>query len=318
MFTNNYKGKKEAAPMLGGGVHASTEFYKEVMNSIVMKGRINMNKDLRGANLSNKYLYNEDLAEADLTNATLAHSFLNKANLYGANLSNAILSTADLTNANLLNANLFNADLSNANLSEVCLHEANLSNADLTDACLIHADLEHANLSNANLIYAHLQYAWLYNADLCNADLSNANLFKADLSNADLTGAILTNANFDGACLMNVKLPKGEEIRKGVILKEDLIGYKKGYENEIIKLLIPKGNIVFSINNCKCRTNSAKVLEITNEDGGNVKTANSRYDNSFAYVVGATVEVDDFDLRYNVECAAGIHFFRTREEAEWY
>ena len=128
----------------------------------------------------------------------------------------------------------------------------------------------------------------------------------------------LEDAALSYANLTNTKLSKNEEIRKGIILKEDLLGFKKGRDNEIVELLIPKGNIVFSINNSKCRTNSAKVLKITDKNGKKVKTAKSLYDNKFIYTVGETVEVDDFDLRYNVECSTGIHFFRTRKEAEEY
>ncbi len=44
----------------------------------------------------------------------------------------------------------------------------------------------------------------------------------------------------------------------------------------------------------------------------------SRYDNTFEYRLGQEIEIKDFNLMYNVECASGFHFFRTREEAEKY
>lgn len=31
-----------------------------------------------------------------------------------------------------------------------------------------------------------------------------------------------------------------------------------------------------------------------------------------------TYEIKDFDLAYNEECSTGIHFFKTRKEAEEY
>jgi hypothetical protein len=86
-------------------------------------------------------------------------------------------------------------------------------------------------------------------------------------------------------------------------------GYKKLSDGSICVLSIPKGAIVFSINGSKCRTNKAKVLE-----GGGV----SRYDNEFTYEKGKTYEIKDFDLAYNEECSTGIHFFKTKEEAEDY
>jgi hypothetical protein len=44
----------------------------------------------------------------------------------------------------------------------------------------------------------------------------------------------------------------------------------------------------------------------------------SSYDNSFEYRLGQEIEIKDFTLMYNVECASDFHFFRTRKEAEEY
>ena len=35
-------------------------------------------------------------------------------------------------------------------------------------------------------------------------------------------------------------------------------------------------------------------------------------------ISGHEIEIKDFNLMYNVECASGFHFFRTRKEAEEY
>ena len=190
-----------------------------------------------------------------------------------------LLRNANLENANLENANLYNANLENANL-----YNANLYNANLK-----YANLENANLENANLKYANLENANLYNANLENANLYNANLY---------------NANLDEA----------EQHRKGVILKEAITGYKKCMDDVIVELEIPKGAIVFAINGKKHRTNKAKVISISNDE----TIAYSKHDSDFTYELGMEYEIEDFNLMYNVECASGIHFFRTREEAEDY
>jgi hypothetical protein len=44
----------------------------------------------------------------------------------------------------------------------------------------------------------------------------------------------------------------------------------------------------------------------------------SQYDNSFEYSLGQEINIKDFNLMYNIECASGFHFFRTRKEAEEY
>ena len=150
------------------------------------------------------------------------------------------------------------------------------------------ADLNYADLSGANLSNANLNYANLSNADLSNANLSGANLNYADLSGAK--GALI-------------------EFRKGKMLTEDVIGYKKCRDDVIVKLLIPRGAIVFSINGNKCRTNKAKVLEI---EGATRAISQHKY---MSYYVGDEFTVYDFNCEYNVECAPGIHFFMTKEEA---
>ena len=192
-------------------------------------------------------------------------------------------------------------DLHDADLHDADLHDANLCNADLSGA-----DLRHADLSGANLSYADLS-----GADLSGADLSGADLRHADLSGADLSGADLNNAN-----LYNTNLDEEETIRKGKIINKKTFVYKK-CQNQIVKLELQIGSIVFSINNYKCRTNKAKVISIDGNKKKGLKIA-SNYDNDFIYEVGKVMEVEEFNLMYNVECETGIHFFWTEEEANEY
>ena len=126
-----------------------------------------------------------------------------------------------------------------------------------------------------------------------NADLSGADLFDADLSGADLSGA--------------------EKMRLGRILTEPLTGYKKTREGVVITAEIPTGAIVFCINGKKARTNRAKITDMAGHE-----ILHSQYDSSFEYRLGQEIEIKDFNLMYNVECASGFHFFRTKEEAENY
>lgn len=199
------------------------------------------------------------------------------------------------------------ADLIYVDLCKLDLSFANLKRANLYDAALVDVNLRSANLRYANLMFANLGYA-----NLSRADLSGANLSSADLSGADLRDAILSNANLRSANLDNTLLDKDEQIRKGIILQEKMIGWKKCCNDILVKLEIPKGATVFSINNNKCRTNIAKIVKIVGGDG---KSAISKYDGKFIYRLGETVEVKDFNQYYNIECGAGIHFFRTKKEA---
>ena len=179
---------------------------------------------------------------------------------------------------------------------------ANLTFAYLTGANLTDTNLTDVDLTGANLRYADLRYA----------DLTRVDLYGADLTNADLTNAVLTDANLSSADLTDTILDEKEQCRKGIVLNEPMVGYKK-LDSEIIILEIPVGANVFSINNNRRRTNKAKVIDIQGET-----ELSSMHDASFKYHVGDEIEIKDFDERYNVECSTGIHFFLTRKEAKKY
>ena len=160
---------------------------------------------------------------------------------------------ADLTGANLSDAILIGANLAGANLSYAILSDANLTGADLSDAILIGANLTGANLSRANL--------------------SGANLTGADLSRANLHGSILTGAILVKADIYNAFFDRKEEIRKGIILRKPIKGYKKTVEGVVLTAEIPAGAIVFSINGNKCRTNIATITDTAGH-----KLLHSQYD----------------------------------------
>ena len=256
---------------------------QEEMNKIVEQHQHWIKQDCEGwegmrADLHGADLSEADLREADLRGADLSGADLSEAYLYGADLSEAYLYGADLSEANLIGANLRKADL----------HEAYLYGSDLRKADLSEAYLYGANLRDANLL----------GADLRKADLRGADLYGSDLSGADLRGADLSG---------------DYRFRLGQILTDPLTGYKKTKEGVVITAEIPAGAIVFCINGSKCRTNRAKITDM-----GVHEVLHSQYDKTFEYRLGQEINIKDFNLMYNVECASGFHFFRTRKEAEEY
>ena len=176
------------------------------------------------------------------------------------------------------------------------------------------ANLYGANLEGANLKGANLKGANLYGANLEGANLKGANLEGANLYGANLEGANLKGANLEGANLYGANLEEKEKFRLGQILKEPMTGYKKTKEGIVITATIPAGAIVFCINGSKCRANKARIIDM----GGQNKVFHSSYTPMFKYRLNQEIEIKDFNLMYNVECASGFHFFRTREEAEEY
>ena len=208
------------------------------------------------------------------------------------------------------------ADLCYANL-----RKANLCYADLCGANLCGANLCGANLCGADLFGTNLCDANLCGADLCGANLCGANLCGADLCDADLRGANLRGANLRGA--KNTDKTAWDAYTAFYPLQcpetGSFIGYKKAAD-KIVMLEICADAKRSSATSRKCRCSKAKVLSITHLDGSDsgLTEVRSDYSKEFVYRVGETVEVPDFDDNRWNECAAGIHFFITREEAVKY
>ena len=181
-------------------------------------------------------------------------------------------------------------------------------------------DFYGANLSGANLRSADLSGADLSGANLSGADLSGANLRSANLRSANLSGANLRSANLSGADLLNVRYDECTGFFALVCPEEgSFIGYKKA-NGHIVKLRITEDALRSSATSRKCRCSKAEVLSITTLDGEDdgLTSIPSNYDSNFIYRVGTTVEVEDFETDRWDECAAGIHFFITRQEAVQY
>lgn len=226
-----------------------------------------------------------------------------------ANLSGAYLRRADLSGADLREADLREADLKGVNLREADLSGSTLRRANLINAYLWRADLSGANLREVNLI---------------GADLSRVNLTGADLREANLRGVYLRGANLSGADLRGTGL-RGTGLNCPIACPEkgSFIGFKKcndsvDYLPVIVELEILADAARCSATSRKCRCSKAKVLSITKLDGSEangITKAVSNYDPSFVYKVGKIVEVKNFDPNRWNECAPGIHFFITRQEA---
>ncbi|MDH2091078.1 pentapeptide repeat-containing protein [Rhizobium pusense] len=195
--------------------------------------------------------------------------------------------------ANLYGANLYGADLRSANLYGANLYGANLYCADLRSANLYGANLRSANL---------------YGADLRSANLYGANLYCADLRSANLYGANLRSANLKDAKDADLVIAQTRILPAG-----SLIGWKKCRDNVIVKLRIPEEARRSHAFGRKCRAEFADVIEIIGAE-----EAISSHDGVTVYRAGERVTPDSFDDNWQEECASGIHFFITKEEAENY
>lgn len=214
---------------------------------------------------------------------------------------------ANLSDADLRNANMRGANMRGANMSGVHMSYADMSYADMRGADMRGANMSYANMRGVNMSYANMRGANMRGVNMRGANMCGADMSYTIMINTNMIGADLRNANMNGTDINGT-----DKLRKGIKLSEPIIGWKKCKNNVLVKLEIPRGAIVFSINNSKCRTDKAKVLEIIGADRA---YSNHKF---FSYYVGDIIEVFNFNCEYNVECAEGIHFFRTRKEAEDY
>ena len=195
--------------------------------------------------------------------------------------------------------------------SEAVIHEGDyvsLMEA-VAGAVKSRADLYDANLSDANLSRANLSGANLYGADLSGADLSGANLYGADHSGADLSDANLDLSDPETRlawCRTRILPAEGE-----------IIGWKKA-GCKIVKLRIPAEAKRSHAFGRKCRAEFVDVLAIffNGEECESAET--NAHGPRTIYRTGQRVTPDGWCDDWRLECAQGIHFFISREEAEAY
>ncbi len=137
---------------------------------------------------------------------------------------------------------------------------------------------------------------------------SRADLYGANLSGANLSGADLYGANLSGAKNAALVVAQTRILPEG-----SLIGWKKCSGGVIVKLCIPAEAKRSHAFGRKCRAEFVDVLEVFNGDVGI-----SQHDGKTEYRIGARVVPDAWSENWQDECASGIHFFITREEAEAY
>ena len=230
-----------------------------------------------------------------------------RANLARADLAGAYLARADLAGANLAGADLAGAYLAGADLAGAYLAGANLAGANLARADLAGANLAGAYLAGANLARAYLAGAYLVSANLARANLAGASLAGADLAGANLARANLARANLAGAYLADAKNAELAIARTRILPDGILIGWKKLRNGVIAKVRIPEEAKRSHAWGRKCR---AEFVDVIEGDGVSI------HDGVTKYAPGLRVTCDKWETDWTKECAGGIHFYITKEEAE--
>ena len=213
----------------------------------------------------------------------------------------------------------------NKNLNRLKLFGVHLDKFEFYGCSFDYTELSLANLQNSVLKDCEFYRTEFRNTDFTNAIISNCNFMLADLRNAKFSGVsiigdrnIFSNSNLAGTIGQSF-----EELIPLVCPEHgSFIGWKKALcktldDYVLVKLQIPEDAKRSSATGRKCRASKAIVLDICSLSDDNKKYtyAVSDFDHEFVYEVGKTVKVDDFCKDRFKECAPGIHFFITKQEA---
>ncbi len=261
--------------------------------------------NVSNSNFHNSNFYNSDFSFSNFSNTDFSRS----------DFSNSVFSCSDFRSANFNNTcfertNFNNSDFKSVNFSNSNFSNTNFHNADFSNSDFSYSDFNNTNFHNTNFNNSDFSYSNFHNSNFYNSNFSYS-----DFNNIDFRNANFSKSNFNKSNFSNVSFNYRITPEEGVI-----IGWKKA-NKKIVKLEINcSDEISGGLISRKLRTNKVKVLEIQNIDGTKVdiNEIRSDYDEYFVYRVGETIEIGDFVKDDKIECARGIHFFLTRNEAIHY
>ncbi len=213
---------------------------------------------------------------------------------------------------------------------KLVLRETLLENMEITGLDFSGVDFSWSDFKNSSFKNCCFDYAVLNNISCKNVDFSGSLFRYASLLSADFRDCCLKKSNFEGANFTSALL-SGANL-EGIKINKDTVnfknrcpkycyfyGYKKCFNNRLVKLLIPKDAKCSSATTTACRCDKAKVVAITNLDGsGNYHEAVSFVDENFVYRLGSMVYADAYNEDRWLESSNGIHFWLTKDEALGY
>lgn len=219
------------------------------------------------------------------------------------------------------------------NFIDVNLIGANFEGARICKCKFMNSQIDSANFKHCDFIGVKFIESALDDANFVNANFENVFFGFSVCEGADFSGAKTTNVQVIDTCMMGATNPPFVPL--ACPEEGSFIGWKKCISKDgkvIVKLLIPAEAKRSSATGRKCRASKAVVLDIQKMDGEHypdvaysIYNATHIYgtafnysnpDRKFEYRIGKQVETEEpFEEDRFEECASGIHFFITRQEA---
>lgn len=234
-------------------------------------------------------------------------------------LSDMNMSGRDLSKAIMVSTKLCRTDLSNVILEGANLRSCSMYKTNLNHSIFMDSDLSFSNISDITVVSANFERANFIYSDIYRAHFYDCRFKRAVLSENWRESQRTTFHDCDLYLAANVPF-----IPFTCPVKGSFTGFKQAIgrngEYVVIELRIPASAKRSSATGRKCRCDKAKVVAIYDCHGNKLKetVAISTYNMHFVYKVGKTVEVGNFCTDRFAECAPGIHFFITFEEAANY
>ncbi|MDO4787663.1 MAG: pentapeptide repeat-containing protein [Johnsonella sp.] len=214
-------------------------------------------------------------------------------------------SKLDLRETEILSACFDHEDFSRVDLSW-----GDFSHVSFENCCFDHAVLDHAKFSDVSFRGSSFRDASLFGTDFRECCLADTDFDGADFTASMLRGADLTGLRHTERTI---------HFRNHCPQEGYFFGYKKCFNNRLVKLLIPKDAKRCSATTSACRCDKAIVVAISDLDGsGSYSEAISFVDGNFIYKLGEMIYADGYNEDRWLESSNGIHFWLTEEEAIGY
>ena len=203
------------------------------------------------------------------------------------------------------------------NVDVIDFRELDLSFIDFSWSDFNNIDFRYANLSNSIFENVKFTKVNLSNSDLRESSLYGADLRACNLSNCDCDGTVFTSSILVGANLKGLKdTERTVHFRMACPEKGYFFGYKKCFNDRMVKLLIPADAKRSSSTSNACRCDKAITVAIMNKDKTGFYTeASSFVDGEFIYRLGEISYADSYHEDRWLDSSHGIHFWMTFEEA---
>lgn len=275
-----------------------------------------LHKDLRGVDFSDYDIIHISFTGSNLERQVFENKIIDNCHFTDANLHSVRFINCEITHTQFTDAYIFDTLFTGVIFKQIAF-PTNLSQASFENCTFINCTFINCTFDDQDISRTTFDSCTFDKCHFASANMQHSWLIKCKLTDCNLRAANLTGATIEQCQFKDIKVNAYTQGYSLVCPEEgSFIGYKR-CRDFIVKLFITKDALRSSATTRKCRCSKAKVLSITHLDGSDagIVEVPSNYDSDFVYKVGKIVEVPTFDKNRWEECAEGIHFFITREEA---